>query len=377
MKKVILAPDSFKGTMSSMEICDIMETAIREVEPGCRVIKLPVADGGEGTVAAMLAAAGGTRVTTRVSGPFGDEIESFYGLLDGGGIAVVEMAAAAGLPMVKGSEDPLRTTTYGVGQLIAAAVDRGARQVLVGLGGSCTNDGGCGAAAALGVIFYNKDNEAFVPTGGTLRDIARIDVTQAKKRLQGVRVRLMCDVNNPLYGENGAAYVFGPQKGADEAAVRALDGGLRHLGALLDELCPGVSQRPGAGAAGGMGAGLTALLGAESVSGIDGVLDAVRFESMLEGCDMVFSGEGRIDGQSLRGKVIFGVCRRAKQYGVPVCAVVGDALDDQLGEAAGRGLCAVFTTNRRAVPVKEARLTARKDLYHTMKNIMSFLNAAK
>ncbi|MBQ2650051.1 MAG: glycerate kinase [Clostridia bacterium] len=377
MKKIILAPDSFKGTMSSLDICNIMRKAALRSFPNCEVIRIPVADGGEGTVESMLAAAGGEKVRVAVSGPRMDGIESFYGMLPDGKTAVIEMAAAAGLPMVKGCENPMDTTTYGVGQLMAHAIAQGAETILLGLGGSCTNDGGCGAAAALGVVFKNQQGEAFIPMGGTLGEIASINVTEALARLAGVKIRIMCDVNNPLWGENGAAYVFGPQKGANPEMVAFLDGGLRVLGSLLEQIRPGVEQMPGAGAAGGMGAGMCAMLGAELVSGIDGVLDTVGFDRLLDGCDMVFTGEGRIDGQSLRGKVIFGICRRAKAAGVPVCAVVGDALDDQLQEAAERGLCAVFTTNRRAVPWEKARLTAVQDLTHTVESVFSFAATLK
>lgn len=374
MKKIILAPDSFKGTMSAEEICDIMSAEIKAAYPNCQAIAFPVADGGEGTVGAMTRAAGGQIIKCAVKGPFGEDITSFYGRLESGA-AVIETAAAAGLPMVRGRENPMETTTLGVGQLIGRAISDGAKNILVGLGGSCTNDGGCGAAAALGVRFYDGSGRLFVPTGGTLKDIERIDISEASRLLDGVSVKLMCDVDNPLYGPKGAAYVFAPQKGADERTVEALDDGLRHLGRLLEDICPGISRLEGGGAAGGMGAGLKAMLGAEPVSGIDGVLDAAGFETMLGGCDLVITGEGRIDAQSLRGKVVFGVCRRAKKAGVPVCAVVGDALDDQLDGADERGLCAVFPINRRAVPFSEARLTAKYDLRYTVRNMLSFLKA--
>lgn len=375
MKKIILAPDSFKGTVSSLNICKIMREAALRNFPDCEVISIPVADGGEGTVDSMLAAAGGQKVHVTVKDPRMNDIESFYGLLADGQTAVIEMAAAAGLPMVKGSENPMDTTTYGVGMLIDHALRQGAKTILLGLGGSCTNDGGCGAAAALGVVFKNAEGEAFIPMGGTLCEIASVDVSAVKQRLAGVQIRIMCDVNNPLWGESGAAHVFGPQKGADADMVEFLDRGLRVLGGHLEALRPGVQQMAGAGAAGGMGAGMCAMLGAELVSGIDGVLDTVGFESLLEGCDMVFTGEGRIDGQSLRGKVIFGICRRAKAAGVPVCAIVGDALDDQLQEAAERGLCAVFTTNRRSIPWEQAKPHAAELLTYTVENLFSFMAA--
>ncbi|MBQ1250094.1 MAG: glycerate kinase [Clostridia bacterium] len=377
MKKIILAPDSFKGTISSLDICNIMKEAALRSFPDCQVISIPVADGGEGTVDSMLAAAGGEKIHVAVKGPRMTDIESFYGRLPDGKTAVIEMAAAAGLPMVKGSENPMDTTTYGVGMLIDHALQNGATNILLGLGGSCTNDGGCGAAAALGVRFMDEEGTEFLPRGGDLARIAAIDLSPVQKKLEGVQIRIMCDVNNPLWGESGAAYVFGPQKGADEEMVRMLDHGLRVLGGLLEDFRPGVETMAGAGAAGGMGAGMCAMLGAELVSGIDGVLDTVGFDGLLEGCDMVFTGEGRIDGQSLRGKVIFGICRRAKAAGVPVCAVVGDALDEQLEEARERGLCAVFTTNRRAMAWEKAKPDARKYLTHTVNNLFAFAAALK
>ena len=377
MKKIILAPDSFKGTISSLDICNIMRDAALRSFPDCEVIRIPVADGGEGTVDSMLAAAGGEKIHVTVKGPRMAEVQSFYGMLPDGETAVIEMAAAAGLPMVRGCEDPMDTTTYGVGMLMADALARGARKILLGLGGSCTNDGGCGAAAALGVVFKKENGEVFIPVGGTLEQIASIDASAAREKLKDVQIRIMCDVNNPLWGENGAAYIFGPQKGADPEKVQLLDRGLRALGRLLEEICPGVETMAGAGAAGGMGAGMCAMLGAELVSGIDGVLDTVDFDGLLRGCDMVFTGEGRIDGQSLRGKVIFGICRRAKAAGVPVCAIVGDALDDQLQEAAERGLCAIFSSNRRAVPWEKAKLTAVQDLTHTVNSVFSFASVLK
>lgn len=375
MNKIIFAPDSFKGTMSSLEICDIMEGQLARVFPECQAVKLPIADGGEGTVEAMLSASGGERIELDVTGPDGRKIRSFYGLINDGTTAVIEMAAAAGLPLVRGREDPSVMTTYGVGQLILDAAQRGVGNILLGLGGSCTNDGGCGAAAALGVTFTDADGRQFIPSGGSLKKICAIDLSPAKELLKNISIRIMCDVDNPLYGPRGAAYIFGPQKGADEKMVAMLDSGLMHLGCLLEKLCPGVSDMPGAGAAGGMGAGMTAMLGARLVSGIDGVLDAIGFEELLDGCDMIFTGEGRIDSQSLHGKVVSGICRRAKVRGVPVCAVVGDALDDQLSDADDIGLCGVFTINRKAVPVSLSRLTARADLAALMHSIFTFAAA--
>lgn len=375
MKKVILAPDSFKGTMSSREICDIMSGEILKAFPDCEIHMLPVADGGEGTVDCFLCAVEGERRTVEVNGPFFEKVQAFYGVINNGKTAVVEMAAAAGLPMAEGRLDPSVATTYGVGELMLHAVESGVEEIILGMGGSATNDGGCGAAAALGVRFKNAQGEEFIPTGATLSQIAEIDTSKARERLDGIRLTAMCDVENPLFGKTGAAYVFAPQKGADEKMVELLDEGLRHYGEILDKLPggQGVSALPGAGAAGGLGAGVYALLGASLTSGIQTVLDTVGFDARLDGCDMVFTGEGRIDGQSLKGKVVLGVSRRAAKANVPVCAVVGDALDDGLEQAYEQGLTSVITINRMAIPFSQAKPRAKEDLRATMRNIVSLL----
>lgn len=253
MKRCLVISDSFKGTLSSPAICCIARSL---AVPGWQVDALPVADGGEGTVDCFLDACGGQRVTAVVSDPFGAEAESFYGLLPGG-TAVVECAAAAGLPLAEGRLDPERTTTYGVGQLMAAALDNGAKRLILGLGGSCTNDGGCGAAAALGVRFFDRQGRSFVPTGITLADIADVDLSRRHPALDTVSLTVMCDIDNPLYGALGAAYVFAPQKGADAACVQRLDEGLRHFAAVLRQrLGIPVDKLPGGGAAGASAQGV-------------------------------------------------------------------------------------------------------------------------
>ncbi len=375
MKKVILAPDSFKGTMSAEEICEIMSEEILKVFPDCEIHTVPVADGGEGTVDSFLRAVEGEKRTARVKGPYFEEIESFYGVINGGKTAIVEMAAAAGLPMVEGNKNPGLTTTFGVGELICHAIENGATEIILGMGGSATNDGGCGAAAALGVRFFDGQGNEFIPTGATLCKIAKIDISAAREKLKAISLRAMCDVENPLYGENGAAYIYAPQKGADEEMVKTLDDGLRHYGKLLENIpdAAGVSQMAGAGAAGGLGAGMYALLGAKLTSGIKTVLDTVGFDSRLTGCDIVFTGEGRIDGQSLKGKVVLGVCDRAVVKNVPVCAIVGDAQDEGLDAAYERGLTSVITINRMAIPFSQAKLRAKDDLRQTVKNVIRLI----
>lgn len=372
MKKVIVMPDSFKGTMSSLEVCDQMASAIHEVHPDIEVTCIPVADGGEGSVDAFLAAMQGEKVKLSVKGPFFEEMDAFYGRLDAH-TAVVEMAACSGLPLVEGRANPMRATTYGVGELIDHAIKNGARKLIVGLGGSCTNDGGTGAAAALGAKFYNAQGESFVPTGGTLKEIVDIDVTECQERLKNIDRITMCDIDNPLYGKNGAAYVFAPQKGADEAMVEQLDEGLKHLAEIIkDSLDIDVSTLKGAGAAGGMGAGMVAFLGSRLQMGIETVLDVVDFEALLEGADVVFTGEGKIDVQSLSGKVVMGVARRAKAKGVPTIVLVG-TIGEEIEPIYDEGVTAIFSINRAPIPFEQAKYKSKENLHFMMKNIMKLM----
>ena len=375
MKKCIMISDSFKGSLSSGDICAIARESVEKFFPGCEVIGLPVADGGEGTVACFLEACGGRSVTVSgVTGPLGETIEASYGMLDDV-TAVVEMAAAASLPMVGDNKDPRIATTYGVGQLLRHAVENGAKKIILGLGGSATNDCGCGCAAALGVRFTDSEGKEFVPAGGNLNKVAHIDVSAAKKLLEGVEITAMCDIDNPMYGPQGAAYIFGPQKGADEEMVKLLDDNLKAINAVIEtELGVRVADLPGAGAAGAFGAGVVAFLGGQLKSGIETVLDTVEFDRLLTGADAVFTGEGRIDSQSLRGKVISGVASRAVKQNVPVFAVVGDVLDDAY-EAYDIGVTAIFSINRLAIPFSEAKHRSRQDYIHTFEDVLRCMKA--
>lgn len=320
MKHCLVLSDSFKGTLSSPDICRIARSLHI---PGWHIDALPVADGGEGTTDCFLDACGGQRIALPVSGPFGGTIDGFYGLLPEG-TAVVECAAAAGLHQAEGRPDPEAATTYGVGQLLAHALDHGAKRLILGLGGSCTNDGGCGAAAALGVRFYDRQGRGFVPTGGTLADIEAIDLSGRHPGLRPGVLTVMCDIDNPLYGETGAAYIFAPQKGANDACVQRLDAGLRHLAAVLHaQLGAEVDTLPGGGAAGGFGAGCAALLCGALRSGITTVLDTVDFDRRAVGCDLVVTGEGSFDAQSLGGKAISGVAGRCQKLRVPAAVLAG------------------------------------------------------
>lgn len=377
MEKILLVPDSFKGTLSSRQVCQVMAGQLRRFFPQAQVKSIPVADGGEGSVEAFLAAAGGERRTRTVTGPFGEPVEAFYGILGDGRTAVIEMAACAGLPLAEGRLNPERATTYGVGELLLAAKEAGCTKAILGLGGSCTNDGGAGAAAALGAKFTRADGAAFVPTGGTLGEIAALDVSPVAQALQGMELTAMCDIDNPLYGDAGAAAVFAPQKGADAAMVARLDAGLRHLG-QVSARCLGrdFSHLPGAGAAGGLGFGMAAFCGAQLRMGIDAVLDAVGFDSLLPGTDVVFTGEGKIDSQSARGKVVSGVAVRCRKAGVPVVAVVGQ-IGQGFEEMYQQGLTAVFSINRAAQPFAESRFHAGENLALTMENIARLLAASR
>ena len=274
--------------------------------------------------------------------------------------------------MVRGEKRPELATTYGVGELLVHAAHHGAKRIVLGLGGSATTDGGCGCGAAAGIRFRNAAGEAFLPTGGTLEQVAEIDLRGLDPVLRQTEIITMCDITNPMYGPQGAAYVFAPQKGADSRMVERLDRGLSHLAAVIQaQLGIDVSQLPGAGAAGGMGGGMAALFQSQLEPGIEAVLDTVGFDSLLAGTDVVFTGEGKIDSQSLGGKVVIGVARRAKRQGVPVIAVVGD-IGDPIDGAYDQGVSAIFSINQVAVPYAQARLRAKEDLAKTMENICRF-----
>ena len=376
MKKAVLIPDSFKGTMSSEKIISIMKERILHYHPGCTIVPIPVADGGEGSVDAFLTALGGEKIKVKTKGPWGETVDSFYGLLPDG-TAVIEMAASAGLPQVGDRKDPSKTTTYGVGELIIAAAKSGAKKLVIGLGGSATNDAGCGAAAACGVSFFDKEGKTFTPVGETLDQIVRIDVTTMDESVKKLPITAMCDIDNPFYGPTGAAAIFGPQKGADEAMVESLDGKMKSLAAVVEkDLGIGLQSIPGSGAAGGMGGGMKAFFGAKLQMGIDAVLEITGFEKLAENADMIFTGEGKIDTQSLRGKVVIGVARKAKKMGIPVLAIVGD-IGDNIEAAYDEGVSGIFSINRVAVPYKEARPRAESDMKLTMDNILRFMERMK
>ena len=368
MRKYVLIPDSFKGTMSSLDVCRIVTDAILSQEPDAAVCAIPVADGGEGTVEAFLSAVGGQRIPVACTGPYGEPITACYGLLPDG-TAVVEMAAAAGLPMVGKDRNAERTTTYGVGQLIVHAARHGARQIVLALGGSATNDGGCGAAVAVGIRFLNAAGEAFVPVGATLKDIARIDTAAMDEAVRRVPFITMCDIDNPLCGPIGASAVFGPQKGADAAMVRRLDDGLYHLaGVIRRDLDCDVLDLFGAGAA--------AFFRSPLRMGIDVVLSLTEFDRRAADADLVITGEGKLDSQSLRGKVVIGVARRAKALGVPVAALVG-ASELDVSAAYEEGASGIFPINPAPAPFDQVKPLCREHLRFTAENLIRFFRAAR
>lgn len=370
MKKCVIIPDSYKGTLSSFEICEIIGTKVKEFYPECEIIQIPVADGGEGTVDCFLHALQAKKVPVKVTGPYHEPIDCYYARKEN--TAIIEMAQAAGLPMVEKRKNPAITTTYGVGLMMKHALENGCTEIIIGLGGSCTNDAGVGAACALGVKFYDKDGNAFLPTGNTLSKINKIDTSQARRFLNNRSVTAMCDIDNPMFGRNGAAYIFSPQKGADVHMVEELDLNLRMLSkTIIDNLGMDVSTLPGAGAAGAMGAGIVAFFGGNLKSGIHTVLDLIQFEQLIEDADMIFTGEGRIDGQSLRGKVVIGIAERAVKKHVPVVAVVG-AIGEDAERAYDMGVSAIFSINRGPVDFEISKYKSKENLSATMDSLLRF-----
>ena len=358
MKTFILAPDSFKGTLSADEVCQIESAVIRRYVPDARIHTIPMSDGGEGMVEAYLHAIGGQRITVPVTGPLGGTVDAEYGLLPDGS-AVIEMASAAGLSLAAGRPDPLYASTFGVGQLLLNAASRGIRRILLGLGGSATNDCGIGMAAALGFQFFGADGCPVAPHAVNLGKICRI---QEPEHLPALEVAAACDVSTPLLGPSGATYTFGPQKGADPATLDLLEAGMSRFVQVLTEHY-GVSGADvaGAGAAGGMGTAVLRFLGGTLKPGIELLLDAVHFDELAGAADMVFTGEGCIDWQSAQGKVPMGVGLRCKRAGVPCIALCGSA-----GKGAETlydcGIHAIFTAIQQTSTFDEIQKTGRTDL---------------
>ncbi|MCL2491329.1 MAG: glycerate kinase [Coriobacteriia bacterium] len=348
LRKVIVAPDSYKGSLSAREAADIIADEIALVCPNCSVVKIPIADGGEGSVETIIDALGGRTVKTRVLSADEREITAHYGITSDER-AILEVAQSSGITRQIGLH-PMTSSTYGFGQLISSALDKGLRDFILCIGGSATTDGGCGMAAALGVTFLDDKNSSFVPNGATLPGIARIDIAGLDTRVRESTFSVMCDVDNPLFGPNGASVVYAPQKGADPTQVRALDSGLRHLSEVVRrEFDSDLSDVGGAGASGGLGFGCMVFLGAKLVSGIDVVLDISDFDTQVADSDLIITGEGKLDGQSFSGKVLSGIMRHAKE--VPIATICGvcDVEEDELNK---RGVRAFETST--GVSVEES-----------------------
>jgi glycerate 2-kinase len=357
--KIAIAPNAFKGSLTAAEAAVCIERGLRKALRGLSIIKLPMADGGDGTMLAIVAATGGKTVSCRVTDPLGRKIKSTFGLTGDGRVAVIEMALASGLALLKPQErNPMLTTSRGTGELIRAALDRRVQEIVVGIGGSATNDGGMGMARALGVRFLDARNRELPDRGGALVRLARIDVSGLDARLKHTTIFVACDVDNPLCGPRGAARVYSPQKGATPAMAKQLDGGLKRLATVLQaDLGVKVADRPGAGAAGGLGAGLVAVLNARMRPGVDVVAHAIGLERKLASCDLVITGEGRLDGQTIFGKAPAGVARIAQKLGLPVIAICGSLGPDAGNIQQAGGITAFFSALEE--PVAEAELPRR------------------
>ncbi|WP_158161894.1 glycerate kinase [Grimontia hollisae] len=352
---VVIAPDSYKESLSAAEVAQAIENGFKHVFPSWRYTKLPMADGGEGTVQSLVDATGGQIITINVTGPLGTHVESFFGLLGDGETAVIEMAAASGLHLVPPSErNPLVTTSFGTGELIKAALDKGARHLIVGIGGSATNDGGAGMAQALGVKLLDADGNDIGLGGGALNKLHTLDCSGMDPRLSQIKMEVACDVDNSLCGEQGASAVFGPQKGATPEMVQTLDANLSHYADIIKSvLGSDVKHRAGAGAAGGMGAALMGIFNADLRPGIDIVMDAVNLSEQLKDADLVITGEGRIDSQTIHGKTPIGVARCAKQYRLPVIGIAG-CLSNDVSVVHEHGIDAVFSVVPRPLALTDA-----------------------
>ncbi|EOW6794519.1 glycerate kinase [Cronobacter sakazakii] len=378
LKKIVIAPDSFKESLSAMDVAKAIEAGFREIYPQAHYVCVPMADGGEGTVEAMVAATGGQIITTPVTAPLGNNVDGFFGLLGDGETAVVEMAAASGLHLVPTAQrDPRITTSYGTGELILAALERGVKAIIIGIGGSATNDGGAGMMQALGARFLDGEGRELAPGGAALARLERLDLSALDPRLAQVSVTAACDVDNPLCGEKGASAVFGPQKGATPAMVTELDAALRRFGEQLEAATgKAIISAPGAGAAGGMGAALLGMLNAELRPGIEIVIESLGLAQAVRDADLVITGEGRLDSQSIHGKTPVGVARVAKQFQRPVVAIAGSLTPDyQIVHE--HGIDAAFSVIDRIVTLQEALDDAERNLRVTARNVAALWHLAE
>jgi len=376
--KIVIAPDSYKESLSALDVATAIERGFKEIFPDAEYVKLPVADGGEGTVEAMVAATHGRIVNVNVTGPLGKPVAGFYGISGDEQSAFIEMAAASGLELVPAAQrDPLITTSWGTGELIRHALDAGVKHIIIGLGGSATNDGGAGMVQALGATLLNAQGNALGHGGGELASLARIDVSKLDPRLKTCRIEVACDVTNPLTGEQGASAIFGPQKGATGETIALLDNALHHYARIIQrDLDVDVLTLAGGGAAGGMGAGLYAFCGAELRRGIEIVTDALHLAEHVADADLVITGEGRIDSQTVHGKVPVGVAKVAKGYNKPVIGIAGSLTAD-VGIVHEHGLDAVFSVIYSICSLDDALKNAGDNVRMTARNVAAVLKAGQ
>ncbi|WP_060989226.1 glycerate kinase [Photobacterium leiognathi] len=376
--KIIIAPDSYKESLTAMEVATAIENGFRQVIPNAEYIKLPMADGGEGTVQSLVDASNGTIIERSVTGPLGEQVNGFFGLMGDGKTAIIEMAAASGLHLVSPDlRNPMLTTSFGTGELILAALDKGVEHIIVGIGGSATNDGGIGMAQALGVRLLDENNKQISYGGGALDRLHHIDISNIDPRLVSVRLEVACDVDNPLCGEKGTSQVFGPQKGATPEMVTQLDNNLAHYAEIIKrDLGKDVKDMAGAGAAGGMGAALLGLFNAQLRPGIEIVMDAVNLADVLQDADLVITGEGRIDSQTIHGKTPIGVARTAKRFNKPVIGIAG-SLSYDCNVVHEHGIDAVFSAVPRSVSLAEALAEAAINVELTARNVAAIYALAR
>lgn len=375
--KIVIAPDSFKESLSALQVAGAIEAGMREVWPDAQYVKVPVADGGEGTVQAMIDATAGRRIEHEVTGPLGEPLAAFYGLIEGegkGALAVIEMAAASGLESVPPARrNPMVTTSRGTGELIRFALDAGARRFVLGVGGSATNDGGAGMLQALGVRLLDADGHDIGPGGGELARLERIDASALDPRVRDADFQIACDVANPLVGPQGASAIFGPQKGATPEMVAQLDANLKRYADIVKrDLGHDVADMPGAGAGGGIAAAMVVFLSGRLRPGVEIVLDAVGLDAAVADADLVVTGEGRIDGQTVQGKTPMGVARVARAHGKPVIAI-GGSLAADAGAVHAHGIEAVFAAVARPCTVPEALTAAEHNLHRAARNVAALL----
>jgi glycerate 2-kinase len=376
--KIVIAPDSFKESLSALEVSEAIEKGFKQMIPDAEYVKVPMADGGEGTVQSLVDATDGEIIRKKVTGPLGDPVEAFFGILGNKTTAVIEMAAASGLHLVPiEKRNPLVTTTRGTGELIAAALDYGVNHIIIGLGGSATNDGGAGLAKALGARLLDRNGYEIGEGGGSLSDLASINIEGLDPRLATIKIEVACDVDNPLTGEKGASAIFGPQKGATPEMVVQLDQNLGHFAAIIErDLGKKIGDISGAGAAGGLGGGLLAFLPSELKRGIEIVIEATGLSDLVRDADLVITGEGKIDSQTIFGKTPIGVAKTAKHYGVPVVGIAGNLSKDS-HVVHDFGIDAVFSIVPGVILLEDAFENARDYVERTAANIAALWKLKK